>query len=141
MSDDLARIDFLEYMKSLGSRLLQSYATGYRRVDLTIDGDPVYLGVDQAVPCGLIMNELISNCLKHAFPSISHGTIRIHMQSGTQNTIVIEDNGVGVPDGFTVQEAGSMGMQLVSALVEQMDGTITLEKIEGTRFTIMFPSR
>ncbi|HMK46167.1 MAG TPA: PAS domain S-box protein [Methanocella sp.] len=141
MSDDLARIDFLEYMKSLGSRLLQSYAISSRHVDLAIDGDPVFLGVDQAVPCGLIVNELISNSLKHAFLGRSNGIIRIRMQSGAQNMIIIEDDGAGVPDGFTVAEARSMGMQLVSALAGQLDGTIALERINGTRFMITFPAR
>jgi len=97
--------------------------------------------VDQAVPCGLIVNELISNSLKHAFLGRSNGIIRIRMQSGAQNMIIIEDDGAGVPDGFTVAEARSMGMQLVSALAGQLDGTIALERINGTRFMITFPAR
>ena len=140
-SDDLARIDFREYMKSLGSQLLQSYSSSSRYVNLIIEGDPIHLGVDQAVPCGLIMNELISNSLKHAFPGYREGTIKIHLLNGATNNIIVKDDGVGMPDDSCLSNAQSMGMQLVAALVEQLDGTITLDRSSGTQFTITFPVR
>lgn len=141
MSDDLARIDFKEYMKSLSAQLLHSYSTGRRLVNLTVMGDPIHLGVDQAVPCGLIMNELVSNSLKHAFPGYKGGTIKIHLRDGSTNQIIIEDDGVGMPENFCLTQVQSMGMQLVAALVDQLDGTITLDRSGGTRFTITFSVR
>ncbi|WP_048198783.1 PAS domain S-box protein [Methanocella arvoryzae] len=142
MSDDLSKINFDEYLKSLGNQLLVTYRANSGRVRLTIEGDDIYLGVDQAVPCGLIMNELISNSLKHAFPESRHGNIRIRLSSGDHKTIItIEDDGVGMPDGFSLSNAQSMGMQLVLALVEQLEGRIVLDSSRGTMFTITFPAR
>ena len=139
MSDDLARIDFPEYLQSLANQLMCTYTADAKQVKLTIEGDNIQIGVDQAVPCGLIMNELISNSLKHAFPDSRQGTIRIHLGSDNTNTITIEDDGVGVPANFCWPNTQSMGMQLVAALVEQLDGTIALERSCGARFTINFP--
>ncbi|WP_424357176.1 PAS domain S-box protein [Methanocella sp. MCL-LM] len=141
MSNDLAKIDFDEYLKSLGNQLLVTYRANSGRVRLTIEGTDIHLGVDQAVPCGLIMNELISNSLKHAFPDSRPGTIKIQLASAKHNRIIIEDDGIGMPKDFSLSNVQSMGMQLVSALVEQMDGTIELDRSSGTRYTITFPVR
>lgn len=141
MSNDLSKIDFDEYLKSLGNQLLVTYRANSGRVRLIIEGADIHLGVDQAVPCGLIMNELISNSLKHAFPESRPGTIKIQLSCSDHNKITIEDDGIGMPEGFSLAYIQSMGMQLVSALVEQLEGTITLDRSFGSRFTITFPVR
>lgn len=141
MSNDLARINFSEYLKNLSNQLLLTYRTSSGKVKLAIEGENIHIGVDQAVPCGLIMNELISNSLKHAFPGSGSGTIKIQLQSADYNTITLEDDGVGIPESFSLSNPQSMGMQLVSALVEQLEGKITLDRSCGTRFTITFPAR
>lgn len=139
MSEDLAKIDFLEYLETLSNHLLQTYASTANNVTLTISGDRILLGVDQAVPCGLIMNELISNCLKHAFHDMSHGTINIILNSADDNSIVIEDDGVGLPGNFSLAGARTIGMQLITALVGQLDGTVKIDGERGTRFKVSFP--
>jgi PAS domain S-box-containing protein len=140
-SSDLSRIDFSEYLKSMCNQLLLTYLSTTERVKITVDGTSIHLGVDQAVPCGLILNELISNSLKHAFPGSRPGTVKIHLNDKDHCTITIEDDGVGLPENFGMDSAQSMGMQLVSALVEQLEGTITFDRTPGTQFTITFPAK
>jgi two-component sensor histidine kinase len=139
-SRDLARIDFGAYVRSLAAFLFRSYAADVGQVTLEIEADEVSLGIDQAVPCGLILNELMSNALKHAFPAGQEGEIRVALGANEDKvTLMLSDNGVGLPTNMDYCTTGSLGLQLVSTLVDQLDGEIELENRNGTCFKLIFP--
>jgi two-component sensor histidine kinase len=141
-STNLARIDFSDYISALGALLMNSMASD--RVALQVTGDRVYLSVDVAVPCGLIVNELFSNALKHAFPADRHGTISAHLRDGSDGrcTLTVSDDGVGLPPQATLAGGTTLGLQLIQGLVQQIDGTMTAGSGDGgsgAMFTIVFP--
>jgi two-component sensor histidine kinase len=146
-SQDLTRIDFAEYIRSLTGYLFQSYDANTRGVHLNIAIDHIFLGVDTAIPCGLIINELVSNALKYAFPSpgeaereLPPGEISIQLQVGADNrlTLTVKDNGIGFPPELDFQNTESLGLQLVNNLVNQLDGTIEFKRNNGTIFRVLF---
>jgi PAS domain S-box-containing protein len=183
-SEDLARIDFNEYIRNLTSYLFQS-ADKLSVITLNINvDDDVSLNVDTAIPCGLIINELVSNSLKHAFPeglpvrasrtqtgvggtTPFHREICVELTSrhkgaaptednnrsqplqgeeeglgvGEEFTLIVSDNGVGFPQNLDFRNAKSLGLQLVNALVNQLKGTIELDRSHGTAFKIMFRAK
>ena len=101
--------------------------------------EEVYLSLDTSIPCGLILNELVSNALKYAYPKERRGVIFIALkQIGIEVSIIIQDFGVGVPKDFVMEDSPSLGLQLVVALVEQINGNLILEKSGGTKFIIKF---
>jgi two-component sensor histidine kinase len=102
--------------------------------------DEVTLGLDHAVSCGLILNELMTNALKYAFPDGRDGTIWVELRADPGNMINLRvaDDGVGIPADFDIRRTTSLGLQLVNSLTEQLDGTIELERSEGTAFRISF---
>ncbi len=136
-SQDLARIDFAEYIRNLANHLFRSYGVNTNVIKLKINVDDVPLGVDTAIPCGLIINELVSNCLKHAFHDDRVGEIRIELRADDgEFTLMVSDNGVGFPEDLDFRDTGSLGLQLVNMLVEQFEGTIELDRSAGTAFKI-----
>jgi two-component sensor histidine kinase len=139
-TEDLARVNVAEYVRSLASFLFRSYGLNANRIRLNIDVAELSLGVNVAVPCGMIINELLSNVLKHAFPGDTRGAIYIGFSSGPDGryTLVVEDNGIGLPEEVDFRHSRSLGLQLVNTLVEQLEGTIELDTRTGTRFEIMF---
>ena len=139
-SKDFMNIDFSEYIKNLTSHLFESYKTNSGKIDIHINVENVSLSIDKAIPCGLIINELVSNSLKYAFTNDQMGKIDINLNSTNQNEIkmVVEDNGVGVPDDIELKDAKTLGLRLVSMLTEQLNGTIDLHRNKGTQFTIVF---
>lgn len=139
-SDDLARIDLADYIRNLASFLFRSYRAGAGHITLNVQADNVFLGIDAAVPCGLILNELISNALKHAFPDKRPGQIRVELRTGPEGAVnlVVADNGIGFPPDFDFTATDSLGMQLVHTLVEQLDGTLEISGREGASFNIKF---
>lgn len=139
-SQDLARVDFAEYVQSFAIYLFQSYAVNSNVIKLEINVDDVFLGVDTAIPCGLILNELVSNSLKHAFPEGREGEIRVRLHSDDegQSTLIVSDNGVGFPKDLDFRGTESLGLQLVNTLVAQLEGTIELDRSGGTAFKITF---
>jgi two-component sensor histidine kinase len=100
----------------------------------------VVIGIDAAVPCGLIVNELVSNSLKHAFTNGQGGEIKIslHTDDADVITLVVGDNGVGLPNGLDFRKSDSLGLQLVMSLISQLSGSIDVDTTGGTRFTIRF---
>lgn len=138
-SRDLARIDMADYVRNLTDHLLHSY--GFRDDALTLDVaiDDVRLSIDTVVPCGLLIHELVSNALKHAFPE-RRGAIRVELRVGPNGryTLAVSDDGVGIPETLDYRESDSLGLQLVTALAEQLDGDVTLDRERGTTFTIVF---
>jgi PAS domain S-box-containing protein len=149
-SRNLSRIDLGEYIKTLTSDLVRSYTSPSGPVHLTVDAADVFLSVDKAVPCGLIINELVSNALKHAFPEhvntaadLRNGKeseIRIHLAAnGGQNvSLVVGDNGVGLPRDLNLATADSLGLRLVYTLINQLDGTIEIRNKNGAEFELAF---
>ena len=101
--------------------------------------EDVKIGLDTAIPCGLIMNELVTNSLKYAFPDDRTGTITIEFQSeGNYFVLKVSDDGVGVPSDIKLENRDTLGFQLVTSLVKQLDGTVQLDGVNGTSFTIKF---
>ena len=140
-SKDLGTIDFADYIRSLAQNLLRSYAPDPESVTLKLDLDPVSLGLDTALPCGLITNELISNSLKHAFPPGQRGEIRVGLSgnSGSTCELTISDNGTGLPADSELATVASSGLQLVAALTQQLGGALEVQRNGGTRFRLRFP--
>ncbi len=147
-SRDLAQIDFAEYVHNLTSHLFRSYGAIARNVTLNVGIHDVYFDVNTAVPCGLIVNELVSNSLKHAFPDGRVGTISVSVTADQEAavsregqaiyTLTVSDNGVGTPKDFDFRHTESLGMQLVNTLTEQLGGSVELESTGGTAFKITF---
>lgn len=141
-SKDYAEIPFSEYAKNLAGNIFHTTGTSSTRVKLRVDIEPMSLAVDRAIPCGLILNELITNALKHGFPEerCGHVSVELHEQSPGRLMLVVGDDGVGIPPGFDLSRASSLGMKLVSTLVEQLDGQLEIGRERGTRFEIAFPA-
>jgi len=138
-SESLSAILFPDYVGDLARDLIAAYSGG-RAIVLSLDIDPVSFDVDTAIPLGLIINELVSNSLKHGFPGEEGGIITIGLYAeGAQMTLAVSDTGVGFPEDLDFMKAQSMGMQLVVMLVEQLDGGIELKRKKGTEFRITFP--
>jgi two-component sensor histidine kinase/PAS domain-containing protein len=137
-SGDVARIDFREYVESLTMGLYRSYFPG-PGVRIFADIENVSLDIDLAVSCGLIINELVSNSLKYAFPDGRTGEIRVGMVRDWRKFILtVSDSGAGLPPGLDFRNTSSLGLQLVNTLVGQLEGTIELDTARGTRFKITF---
>ncbi|MCA9932430.1 MAG: ATP-binding protein [Anaerolineales bacterium] len=142
-SQNLARIDFAGYVRNLSDYLLRTYRAAHVR--LTVEADEVYFGVDTAVPCSLILNELISNAIKHAFPNGRSGQITIELRT-LPNEIIhlsVRDDGIGLDSYVQSQSPSSLGLQLVRTLVNQLHGKIELVSQNGqsgTEFQIIFPT-
>jgi len=139
-SGDLSHIDIASYIHSLTHQLITTYSTASSRVSMNIAITDIFLTITTAIPCGLIINELVSNALKHAFPQEREGTIAVSMTPSTKDNLIltVSDTGIGFPEGIDFRNTTTLGMQLVTSLVEQLDGTITLDRSKGITFTITF---
>ncbi|HEY9725779.1 MAG TPA: histidine kinase dimerization/phosphoacceptor domain -containing protein, partial [Chroococcales cyanobacterium] len=139
-STSLSKINFAEYVEALVSYLALSYGISDRYVNLQLKVEPIYLNIDTAIPCGLIINELVSNALKYAFPEDKPGSLKVELYSTERQcfTLVIKDNGVGISKDVNTQETSTLGLQLVEILTHQLDGAIELNVSEGTEFKIQF---
>jgi two-component sensor histidine kinase len=139
-SQDLAWVGFAEYIRNLATYLFRAYSASATGVTLDIQADDVFLTIDTAVPCGLILNELISNALKHAFPDGQAGEIHVelHAHGYRQVTLSVADTGIGLPNDLDLNTTTSLGLQLVHTLVDQLNGHIELNGIRGTEFNITF---
>jgi two-component sensor histidine kinase len=138
---DLSRVDAAEYIRTLAGYLFRSYQVRSGQIQMMVSIKDVPLEIDAAVPCGLIVNELVSNSLKHAFPGGREGKISIELsQNDSANyVLVVADDGVGFPDSADLRHTDSLGLKLVDALVNQLEGTVKLDVSHGTRFEIVFP--
>ena len=140
-SKDLARVDFKDYVKTLTAKLFQTYSTGIEGVEFEVEVGDVYLGVDSAIPCTLVLNELISNALKHAFPEGRKGNLKVMFQQVAENEmeLTVSDDGIGMPENLDFRGSESFGLHLVTILVEdQLKGEIELDRTEGTSIHIRF---
>ncbi len=138
---DISRVDFGEYVSSLTAYLSRSYMAG-RGVEIAIGIEGIYLDIDKAIPCGLIINELVSNSLKYAFRDGQGSRIHISLShSDNAYTLIVGDDGAGMPQGLDFRNTTSLGLQLVNTLVGQLEGTIDLEESTGVTFMITFPDK
>jgi len=148
-SKSLAGVQASEYLRDLTANLLGSYGLSDARIRLEVRAEEITLGMDTAVPCGLILNELVSNSLKHAFPSGGPGEIRVELsrrrppagpqgEGGHGYRLVVADNGVGFPAGLDFRNTESLGLKIVCTLTAQLGGTIELARDGGSTFTILF---
>ncbi len=140
-SKDLAGIDTNGYITDLTYNLFQSYGVKAGIIALNISAGNVSLGIDSSIPCGLIINELVTNSLKYAFPDGRKGEISVSFRNLNENMIelAVSDNGVGIPDDVDFRKTGSLGLRLVTILTEnQLHGEITLDRSRGTEFKIIF---
>ena len=140
-SKDLSMIEFDSYIESLVSYLSHSYGAGAKGIMMDLHIERFFLNVDVAVPCGLIITELISNAIKYAFPNTGKGIIRIAASVNRDNNVdlSISDNGAGLPPGFAVGDANTLGLRLVNNLTGQLHGKIEARSDGGTVFNIIFP--
>jgi PAS domain S-box-containing protein len=137
---NLSRIDFSDYVKSLTSSLLRTYQTDASRIALKLDLDRTSLDINAAIPCGLILNELVLNALKHAFPGERKGeiTVELHENEGGTIRLTVRDNGVGFPEGVDIEHTDTLGLQIVALLAGQLDGRIEVRRDGGTAFSLSF---
>jgi PAS domain S-box-containing protein len=144
-SKNLSRIDFSEYAKALATDILSSYGNSKRptgSVQLKSDLEPVIMSIDLAVPCGLILNELISNAFKHGFANAKDGEITVALLANSDGKCVlrVDDNGAGIPADFDVNTRKSLGLRLVRSLTKQIRGSFELVRTEpGTSARVQFP--
>ncbi|MCX6560756.1 MAG: PAS domain S-box protein [Candidatus Aminicenantes bacterium] len=139
-SADLSRIDLGGYLNSLAIHLVHFYRPQPGLVRLETDLEEATLGITSAIPCGLLLNELISNALKHAFAQNRAGVIRIGLKHGPGDLIVIRvaDDGIGFPEDLDFRKSDSLGLQIVNLLAGQLNATIELDRTNGTAFTLTF---
>lgn len=139
-AEDLARVDFRAYMKEMIASMFTSYRLSPGKIALHMDIENVSMSIDDAIPFGLIINELLSNCLKYAFPEDRKGNIRVELYENDDNEIelTVSDDGVGMPEWLDLENADSLGLSLVNALTTQLQGRIELNRENGTAFKISF---
>lgn len=139
-SDDLARIDFAGYLESLVSSLSQTYRIDSDKINIKVNAANIGLNIDTAIPCGLIVNELVSNSLKYAFPSGKSGAIEVSCKQSKNNhcILIVSDNGIGLPIRFDIDKSSSLGLKLVTGLVKQIGGSFVVNRKNGTQFKIEF---
>jgi two-component sensor histidine kinase len=139
-SEHIVQIDFARYVSELTRNLQRSYGPESRRISLHINVDAIGLNMDEAIPCGLLINELVSNAMKHAFPTGQHGAISIAFKrTDAQHVLTVHDNGNGLSDSTAFSGGQTLGFQLVRALVKQLHGELHVKTGEGVRINVSFP--
>jgi two-component sensor histidine kinase/sensor domain CHASE-containing protein len=141
---DLARVDFLDYLRRLSSYLMDAYRVDQSRISIEVSGDDVFLDADTAITCGLIVNELVSNSLKHAFPGGRKGRVSVGMREEGRDeaALFVRDDGVGFPRGIDLMKSDSMGWLLITTLSLQLKGTLAIDEVEpGSSVRLAFPRR
>ncbi|MEP6489371.1 PAS domain S-box protein [Microcoleus vaginatus GB2-A3] len=139
-SENLDRIALSPYVENLVANLYQSFGCGNTPIQFNIKVDPIYLNIETAIPCGLIINELVSNSLKYAFVSSLYGeiSIKFHEINNNQFHLTIQDNGCGFPADFDVENTETLGLRLVRMLAYQLEASIAIDSQRGTCYTLIF---
>jgi PAS domain S-box-containing protein len=139
-SGNLAQIDFAEYLRDLAANVVRSSRVDQGHLALKFNTQEVFFPIATAIPCGLLLHELLSNCVKHAFPESRSGTIEVSLHRNPQRTYVLTvcDNGVGLPPELDVRNTVSLGLRLAHLLAAQLHGTLMFESREGTSVTLTF---
>ena len=137
-SNTLGSITAGEFFTTIAHQLVRSYDREDTTIQITCEG--LRLGMDELIPCGLIVNELVTNALKHAFPDGMRGVIAISLaEEGPKLLLTVRDDGAGLPEGLVIEKAESLGLILVNSLVQQLGGTLEIERRRGTAFLVQFP--
>jgi two-component sensor histidine kinase len=137
-SQNLAVINFKDYLQEMTSHIFQSYKAGTAAISLVVDAENIMLPIDKAMPLGLIINEMFTNALKYAFPDGRQGIIKIDMnQTGKELKLIFKDNGIGCPQDVVLSSSKTFGLELVQMLVEQLDGSIEQFIDGGTKYVII----
>lgn len=137
---DFEKINFSDYIINLVKNLFYSYDANEQKIKSVFDVDTIFLNLDMSIPCGLIVNELVSNAFKYAFADRKEGFVKVEVKKMTNGKIrmQVSDNGRGLPENIDFRHTESLGLQLVNILVDQVNGVITLDKRNGTSFEIIF---
>ncbi len=141
-TNNFSSIDMRDYLQSLVAAILRLLPSSSRQIAVTYAIDPIHLSMDLVVPCGLIVNELVMNAAKYAFPEGSAGNLNVEMRLNESRTAVqlrVADDGVGLPKDFSIEQSKSLGMKLVNSLVNQIEGSLQMISENGTVFLISFP--
>lgn len=141
LSQNLSKISLETYVKELTNNLIRSYRSKISRIKITLAIASISLDIDTAIPCGLIINELVSNALKYAFPDQDCGEIKVKVTQDSQQsiTLTIADNGIGLPHKVNLEQTQTLGLRMVKTLTRQISGTLTISQEAGTSFNIHFP--
>jgi len=141
-SSDLSKIDFREYIQSLITSLLDSHYLNPGQIKLNMHVEDIELDIGRAIPLGLIISELVSNSLRHAFPYNKKGELQINLKASEieeyDYTLIVGDNGIGLPEDLDIKNSNTLGMVLINALTKQLRGALDINRKEGTTFTINF---
>lgn len=138
-SENLSKVDFSDYIRTMVQELKTLYRTG-GRIEFTYELDEVLMGIDKAVPCGLIVNELLTNSLKYAFEGRERGAIRIALKGESDRIrLELEDDGIGLPAEIDPAQTDTLGLQLVWILAGQIEAELDFDRSRGTRYIIRFP--
>jgi PAS domain S-box-containing protein len=140
-SNDFAEVDFSKFLDALVPRLFGSFGVDPERIRLAMAPTAVLLPINSAIPCGLVVNELVTNALKHAFPEGRAGEIGLELAADGDGSVrlAVSDDGIGLPADFDVDQTTTLGLQLITLLAEQLGGTLTIERSNPTRFVLRFP--
>lgn len=140
-SKDFAQVDFSAFLDSLIPTLVASYGQDSSRISLAVSVRDVQLPLNSAIPCGLIVNELVTNAFKHAFPQGRSGTISIDLSNGDEGWVRLQvaDDGIGLPEGLDLEHTTTLGLQLVVLLTDQLGGTVDIGRVAPTCFQLTFP--
>jgi PAS domain S-box-containing protein len=139
-SKNFAQIDFSDVLNSLVPTLVESYGVNQNKINYTIDVESIFLSINAAIPCGLVVNELISNALKHAFPNGRGGMIAIILrQEGDQVFLSVSDDGIGIPAHLDLEKTATLGLQLITLLSSQLGAELSIQRAGPTRFLLRFP--
>jgi two-component sensor histidine kinase len=137
---DAASVDLRGYIESIGRAVVRTNAVA-GSIALDVEVPELHAGLDAAIPCGLILNEVLTNAFKHAFVGRAAGRVTVALRIvGDQVLLEIADDGVGLPEEIDLSNATTLGLQLVAGFVRQLEGTIEVDRSAGTRFRIRFPS-
>ncbi|HEY3252269.1 MAG TPA: PAS domain S-box protein [Ignavibacteria bacterium] len=140
-SENFSKIDMKEYLNSYKDYIQQIYSNKNSQVNLILNIEKIHLNMETAIPCGLLINELLTNSYKHAFPQNKKGTIEINFSSNGNGKFKLKfkDEGIGFPSGIDIQNSNSTGLTLIHALTDQIDGTIEVKNECGVEYNIVFP--
>ncbi|HSC34548.1 MAG TPA: GAF domain-containing protein [Thermodesulfobacteriota bacterium] len=138
-SKDLSRIDFRAHMRNMTNHLLRSYGMGSDHIRVVIDSEQIYLDINTAIPLGLVVNELVSNAIKHGFDGRTSGEIRIEFRRTLDKyTLSVSNDGIRLPEDFDIDSSTTLGLELVSSLSKQLKGAITVSSGDVTEFRLEF---
>jgi two-component sensor histidine kinase len=138
-SSSMREIDFAEYARLLSAEVSHSYGIDPARIRLSLELEPVRFEIDRAIPCGLILNELLSNALKYAFPNGRSGEVRVSLQQqGSCIRLAVDDTGVGLPEGGSPGRRKSLGLSIVNVLTQQLGGDLEITSDQGAHFVLKF---